>query len=438
MRVLSKFAIVAVFGMVISVIVPATAIAISPEQRKSIDSGAYYFNIDVGSTPICGPARIQNTSGGGELYMIGDSITEGAAAELQTAFTGAGYQATINGLSSRRLSEGSDPKDGLTVLAADIKNYPAAAVVVIALGTNGGVTNENIAKAIESVKASATSAKIFWVNIGVNNEVRNGADLDAATPNALLDTNSQTLNYTVIKWDAVVTANPGHIDPNPATGLGVHPAGEGITAFATTVVSGLVSDAGVGGQCVASQLSGSDNPEKIWNYLALKGLPPHIIAGFLGNMQEEANFNPRQLEIAWSEPPHLSDIVPACQNVKCQPGFGIIQWTAPGRKDGLRQLADSTGRAHSDLTAQLDMVWQEINQMTDLKDITENQYGPGTIYEVLMRTTTVEQASEVITRNYEIPDNMEYNVRHRQNLSRQWLIKFGSGTSTTTADRSNL
>ncbi|MDQ3094319.1 MAG: phage tail tip lysozyme, partial [bacterium] len=321
----------------------------------------------------------------------------------------------------------------------DIKNHPAAAIVVIALGTNGGVTDENIAKAIELVKTSATSARIFWVNVGVNNEVRNGADLDGSAINTVLETSSQTSGFTVIDWSAVVAANPSHIDPNPATGLGVHPAGAGITAFATTVANGLVgSDAGVGGQCVARQLSGSDNPEKIWNDLALRGLPPHIIAGFLGNMQEEANFNPRQLEIAWSDPPHQSDTVPACANSQCQPGFGIIQWTAPGRKDAMRTLAETSGRMASDLGLQLDLVWQEIHTLRVTKSVTIDAFGEGTVYEILMKTSTVEQASEVITRNYEIPGNMEYNVTHRQGLSSQWLIKFGSGTSPVTADRSNL
>lgn len=43
---------------------------------------------------------------------------------------------------------------------------------------------------------------------------------------------------------------------------------------------------------VASTVAGTDVQSQVWNHFASKGLPPHQIAGIMGNMQWESRFNP--------------------------------------------------------------------------------------------------------------------------------------------------
>ncbi len=144
----------------------------------------------------------------------------------------------------------------------------------------------------------------------------------------------------------------------------------------------------------------------------------------MGNMQEEAGFEPRRVEYprngdSWSEadfPDFLSDTVPPCIGDRCRPGYGLIQWTAEGRKQALRDFASSPKRPEGDIGLQVDFMWQELNG--DYK---------GSTLDPLLASTTLEEATEIITRNYEIPSNMEEQIALRIEHARSWLARFGGG-----------
>lgn len=170
---------------------------------------------------------------------------------------------------------------------------------------------------------------------------------------------------------------------------------------------------------VTGPLNGCNNAQKIWNYFTqIKKLPPAVAAGFLGNMQEEAHFEPRQMEIAYSDAPHLSDDVPPSVNSKGQPGFGIIQWTSQGRKDGLAALATGRGVKAGTLEVQMDYVWQELN----------SGYKSSTLDPLLADPNIAPQAaSEIITRNYEVPGSMSSAITRRKGYAQHWFTVFTTG-----------
>lgn len=184
-----------------------------------------------------------------------------------------------------------------------------------------------------------------------------------------------------------------------------------------------IEDPGAGGGGAGSGPLGCEadpDGQKIWDYFTkTRSMAPGVAAGFLGNMEEEANFNPRQMEIAYSDPPHLSDDVPPSINAKGQPGFGIIQWTSQGRKDGLAALAQDRNIKACDLGLQLDYVWQELN----------GNYKGSTLDPLvaLGPNANPREASEIITRNYEIPSNMSAAVARRQNRASHYFNLY-SGT----------
>lgn len=178
----------------------------------------------------------------GKLYMIGDSITQGTQSQLNTTLTTRGFNPVdIDGLASRRLTDGGDPLDGIGVLNQSKARIKDAKVVVVALGTNGGISDASIKQTIDIIKDPEASpdAKIFWVNIGVNAGIRAFPALPADEWNNTLKSNAG-LGYTVIDWATVVKDHPDYI---AGDGLGVHPGGAGIQAFADTVAAGVTGGA---------------------------------------------------------------------------------------------------------------------------------------------------------------------------------------------------
>jgi hypothetical protein len=166
-------------------------------------------------------------------------------------------------------------------------------------------------------------------------------------------------------------------------------------------------------------LPGGDNPEKVWNFFIQKGLKPHQAAGFLGNIEAESGFNPRQLEIAFSKPPHESDDLPPPVNGKGQPGYGLIQWTSLGRRDKLKEKVanDPAKRKAGDITLQLELIWEELN----------GAYKNNTLIPV-QNSKTATESSTIITTNYEVPANKSREIPKRAQKANQYLAKYGSTT----------
>jgi murein DD-endopeptidase MepM/ murein hydrolase activator NlpD len=222
--------------------------------------------------PFYDPNATATTAPTGKVYMIGDSIAEGATTELTSALKSKGFSdVAINAKASRSLTEGGGALNGISILSGDKSQWADAKAVIIELGTNGGISTANIGKTVSIIHSpdGNMNAKIYWVNIGVDNSKRSGAPIDATTINKTLQDNSGS-DYSVIDWAAQVKQHPDYIDPNPATGLGVHPTAAGKTAFASTVADGAVatstSTAATAGSCCssagpASSVSGSISPE---------------------------------------------------------------------------------------------------------------------------------------------------------------------------------
>lgn len=145
----------------------------------------------------------------------------------------------------------------------------------------------------------------------------------------------------------------------------------------------------------------SEAKKSTWQFLASKGLTATQIAGIMGNMQAEAHFEPRLVEYGYrnsrgeiskaGQPSSLDDEMPPSSNERGQPGYGIVQWTSPGRKKGLVEMAASRNVKVSDFKTQLDYLWQELT----------------TIYkkqlDKVKTTSTIRAASDIILIEFEVP-----------------------------------
>lgn len=425
-----------IFMALLLVAAPLHALAFNSTQRFELERSFYYDPTDcVGAS-----SNAANTAGGGtgtgKVFIIGDSISNGTSAQLTTALTAKGFSSVdIDAKDSRRLSSGGTELDGISVFEKDAARWKDASTIIIELGTNGTINPTNIAAITALIKAGNPAAKVYWVNIGVNNAQRS-SPIDFASLNNILTSNAAAGGYTVIDWASVVTAHPEYISD-----LGVHPFTEsGRPSFASTVAAAIVSTAGglsttpkqvTGGascQCEnpsvsGGNLSGSDNQQKAFNYFVSKGFTPQQSAGIIGNLISESGVNPKRVQSTKTPEGDRDNIT-----VNNSTGYGIAQWTSSGRQQGLVDLARSRGmQIEGDLALQLDFLIKEIDA----------SYGG------IRLTPDLRSSSDYFMTQFERPkDQSESAKAKRASAGQQVLELYGAGavpdpTKLTTTEGCN-
>lgn len=169
-----------------------------------------------------------------------------------------------------------------------------------------------------------------------------------------------------------------------------------------------------------TQLSGSSNEAKIFNYLTQKGLSSAQAAGILGNMQTESGFMPQRLQGT-----DASVITPAdkWQNINGG-GWGLVQWT-PGSK--IIDPTQKAGKDPNEIIVQLDfLLGQLYGKSGDLGTTApENSAGQD-----LKKQTTPEKAADSFGQYYErfqgTPGDSNFVQRAAQ--ARAIFVKSSTGT----------
>jgi len=108
-------------------------------------------------------------------------------------------------------------------------------------------------------------------------------------------------------------------------------------------------------------LIGSDPATQVWNYFKGKGLDDNHVAAIMGNLKQEASYNPELIQ----SPPGGTTKDPSTVSV----GWGIAQWTPGSKITGIYNHLHDTGLVKVSgpiyaLSTQLDIVWDEMNGTT--------------------------------------------------------------------------
>lgn len=170
-------------------------------------------------------------------------------------------------------------------------------------------------------------------------------------------------------------------------------------------------------------LKGSNNEEKIWNYLKSKGLNDYGIAGLMGNLYAESALIPTNLQNSYEKKLGFTDTTytNAVNNgtynnfVKDSAGYGLAQWTYWSRKQNLLNFAKSKKTSIGNLEMQLDFLYKELSE------------GYKTILNVLKTAKSIREASDVVLLQYERPADQSEAVQiKRANYGETYYKKYAT------------
>lgn len=178
--------------------------------------------------------------------------------------------------------------------------------------------------------------------------------------------------------------------------------------------------------------------QRIWNKLISAGMTPEGAAGMMGNLYAESALQPDNLEnlcekrLREAGKPYCTDelYTQAVDNGTIgraefmnplpgkQYGYGLAQWTSPGRKAGLYDLVKQRGVSIADCDTQVDYLLQEL-QSTYLS-----------VWKTLTGTTSVQEASDIVLTKFECPANTGASVKAaRASYGMKYYNKYKEGTS---------
>lgn len=162
----------------------------------------------------------------------------------------------------------------------------------------------------------------------------------------------------------------------------------------------------------------AETAKKAWEYLIKNGLTEAGAAGLLGNLQAESGIIPNRVEILclkrlkehgkiYTDATYTAFVddgtISRGEFLNPLPGkqygYGLSQWTSPGRKAGLYDLCKSRKVSIGDLTAQLDWL------------LTELKTSYASTYRILATTKDILTASNTVLLKFECPADTGAAVR---------------------------
>lgn len=171
-----------------------------------------------------------------------------------------------------------------------------------------------------------------------------------------------------------------------------------LTLVSPTVVSGTSS-------------TGSDSDAKlIWNFFLNKIGNEYGVAGLMGNLYAESSLKSNNLQQTYENKLGYTDVTytTAVDNgtygnfVKDSAGYGLAQWTFWSRKQNLLEYAKSKNKSISDLTMQMEFLWQELST------------GHKAVLNDLKNATSVLEASNSVLTKFERPAKQDESVQKKR------------------------
>lgn len=174
-------------------------------------------------------------------------------------------------------------------------------------------------------------------------------------------------------------------------------------------------------------LTGTNNEQKIWNYLKSKGLNDCGAAGLMGNLYAESALRPTNLQNSYEKSlGYTDDSYTAAVDsgsygnfVMDKAGYGLAQWTYWSRKQNLQEYAKSAGKSIGDLEMQLGFLHKELSECYK------------SVFNAMKTATTVREASDAVLLQYERPANQGTTVQEtRAKYGQTYFDKYAKKPAT--------
>ena len=158
--------------------------------------------------------------------------------------------------------------------------------------------------------------------------------------------------------------------------------------------------------------------KKAYKKFIAAGMTPAGACGLLGNLEAESDgFYPNRVEYlcikrlkengkSYTDESYTAAVDSG--KISCeeflhplpskQYGYGLAQWTSPGRKAGLWNLAKQKGVSIADEDMQIEYLLKEL------------QESYGSVLKVLKTSTSIREASDIVLKKFEIPANTGESV----------------------------
>lgn len=182
----------------------------------------------------------------------------------------------------------------------------------------------------------------------------------------------------------------------------------------------------------------TDTMKKTWSHLIGSGATKEGAAGLMGNLYAESLCNPVCLEtlciqrykerlgITYTSESYMEavDRGTVGRNDFIRPmgyqyGWGLCQWTSPGRKGKLYDHCKARKVSIGDLQAQLEFL------------ITELQQSYPSVWQVLTTTDSIKEASDIVLTKFEMPADCGGRVKTtRQQYATEFFYHFAEEADT--------
>lgn len=157
-------------------------------------------------------------------------------------------------------------------------------------------------------------------------------------------------------------------------------------------------------------LIGSNNEQKIWNYLYAKLGNAYGVAGIMGNMQAESGLKPTNLQNSYESKLGYTDAsyTSAVDNgsytnfVYDKAGYGLVQWTYWSLKRDLYNYAKSVKKSIGDLEMQLEFLCKQLSESYSV------------VWNTCKSATSVLEASNAMLLKFERPADQSVSVQNKR------------------------
>ena len=157
--------------------------------------------------------------------------------------------------------------------------------------------------------------------------------------------------------------------------------------------------------------------ERVWNTLVNAGLTPEGAAGLMGNLQAESGIIPNRVENLclkryrengkyYTDATYTAFVddgtITRAEFIRPmgkQYGYGLAQWTSPGRKSKLYDRCKAAGASIGDLKTQVDFLIWELG------------HSYPAVWQILTTTHDIRKASDTVLTKFEMPADVGQSVQ---------------------------